>query len=411
MGRNRRQTLTALGVNGKKTPGYYSDGGGLYLQVSPTGTKSWIFRFMLQGRAREMGLGSVLDKPLAIAREDASRCRLLLQDGIDPITHRAKQREHAAEAKRKVRTFEQCATEFHSTHSTGWRNPKHAKQWVASLSTHAFPILGKKDVSQIGKADVLAVLEPIWLTLPETASRVRQRIKVILDWAAARDYRTGHDPNMWDQITRALPRTIDVRKPKHFAACPYEQVAAAIQTINSSKASPVIKLAMEFTILTAARTGMVRMAVWEELDLAKARWTIPAARMKAGVEHRVPLAPRALAILRELAKGKDELKGLVFPSPAAKPHSDMTFTMQLRRLGLEYTMHGFRSTFRDWAAEQTAFPAEVCEAALAHMVRDATEAAYFRSDLFEKRRELMDAWAVYCQQNAKANALATACLH
>ena len=403
MADHRRQRLTALGVASKKEPGYYADGGGLYLRVARGGTKSWMFRFMLRGRAREMGLGSVLDKPLAQAREDALRCRQLLLDGIDPILHRQSQRAKATEAIRAKRTFGECAAEYHKTHSSGWRNSKHKKEWIASLTTHVFPAFGKKDVSQVGKNDILAVLEPIWLTKHETASRLRQRIRAILDWAAARDLRTGQDPHLWDQITRSLPRTKDVRKPKHFRACPYEQIGSTLRMIRECSASDCIKQAMEFTILTASRTGMVRFAVWEEFDFDKRRWNIPASRMKAGVEHRVPLSPRVLEILNERAKGLDKPTGLVFQSSAKKPHSDMTFTMQLRRLQLDFTMHGFRSTFRDWAAEQTTFSAQVCEAALAHAVKDATEAAYFRSDLFEKRRELMDAWAAYCQGKATAN--------
>ncbi|GJI98216.1 phage integrase [Duganella caerulea] len=391
-----------MGINAKKEPGYYADGGGLYLRISKGGTKGWIFRFMLRGRSRAMGLGSVRDKTLTQARDDAAKCRQLLLDGIDPITHREAAREalrqQEAEKTRKVWTFQECAAEYHSTHSNGWRNAKHAQQWFSSLANHAFPILGDKDVNHIGKPDILAVLEPIWLCHHETASRIRQRIKVILDWAAARDFRTNQFPHLWDQLERALPRTKDVRKPVHYLACPYEQVGRAFQAIRECGASSCIKQAMEFTILTAARTGMVRMAVWQEFDLSKRRWTIPAERMKAGIEHRVPLSQQVLAILKNQARGLSKPHGLVFPTPSGKAHSDMTFTMQLRRLGLEYTMHGFRSTFRDWAAEQTIFPSEVCEAALAHTTRDATEAAYFRSDLFEKRRDLMDHWAEYCER-------------
>jgi integrase len=401
MTRNRRQTLTVLGVNAKKTPGYYADGGGLYLQVARGGSKSWIFRFMLHGRAREMGLGSAIDKSLAQAREDAQRCRELLLNDVDPISHRNDQRQKAIEAVRKIRTFRDCAIEYHATHSTGWRNPKHGKQWIDSLAAYAFPMLGDKDVNDVGKLDILTVLEPIWLTRHETASRIRQRIKAILDWASARDFRTTQDPHLWDQITRSLPRTKDLRKPKHYAACPYEQVAKVLQDIRSCGASTCIKQAMEFTILTASRTGMVRGAIWQEFDLEKGRWTVPASRMKAKVEHRIPLSDRALQILHERVRSRSQKDArpadLVFPTPSAKAHSDMVFTMQLRRLGMEFTMHGFRSTFRDWAAEQTSFPAEVCEAALAHSLKDATEAAYFRSDLFDKRRELMRAWAEYCQ--------------
>ncbi|MRV70494.1 DUF4102 domain-containing protein [Duganella sp. FT92W] len=240
-----RQALTVLGVNAKKAPGYYGDGGGLYLQVSPTGSKSWIFRYMLLGRAREMGLGSVADKPLTQARDEASKCRQLVCDGIDPITQRDSLREAAVTAIQNTRTFRECAVEYHRTHSSAWRNPKHTKQWINSLSRFAFPLISDKDVNQIGKAEILAVLEPTWVTLHETASRVRQRIKAILDWAAARDFRTRQDPHLWDQLARALPHRPDLRKPHHFAACPYEQVASVIRAIHECGAAVCIKHAME----------------------------------------------------------------------------------------------------------------------------------------------------------------------
>ena len=389
------------GVAAKKAPGYYADGGGLYLQVSATGAKSWIFRFMLQRRAREMGLGSVRDKSLAAARDAAFACRQLLLAGVDPIVQRNETRQQPAPIASKAVTFKECVIEYHRTHRSAWRNEKHAAQWLSTQVIYAFPLIGDKAVNDVIKGDILSILEPIWYTRHETATRVRQRIKVVLDWAAARDLRAERDHHLWDQIARALPKTKEVRKPMHLRSCPYEQIGTALSAIRKCGASACIRHAMEFTILTAARTGMVRLAVWEEIDLSKHRWTVPAARMKTGVEHRVPLSPAAMQILADRASGGRK-EGLIFPAPGGKPHSDMTFTMQLRRLGLNFTMHGFRSTFRDWAAEQTAFPAEVCEAALAHALKNATEAAYFRSDLFDKRRDLMDCWAAYCESEAQA---------
>jgi len=392
--------LSAVGVNAKKTPGYYADGDGLYLQVTASGAKSWVLRFMLNKRAREMGLGSTSDYSLAEARERAKKYRQLLNEGIDPIEYRRAEREKNLMVTAQRKTFEECAHEYHKLHASGWKNVKHADQWINTLTTYAFPEFGKKDVSSVSKADILRVLEPIWTTKAETASRVRQRIRAVLDWAAARDYRHGHDPHMWDQVAQSLPKTKDIKKSQHFAACPYTAIYEALGSIKASNAGTTVKNAFEFIILTAARSGEVRGAQWSEIDFEGKRWIIPAERMKAKKEHRIPLSPRAMEIL-EAQKGKHT--ELIFPSDKGKPYSDMTFTMALRRLGHEFTVHGFRSTFRDWAAEQTAFPREVCEAALAHVsAKDATEAAYFRSDLFEKRRQLMEAWATYCATEKKA---------
>lgn len=297
-------------------------------------------------------------------------------------------------ASARRHTFEECALEYHKLHAHGWKNAKHSEQWINTLTSYAFPVFGSKDVSSISKADVLRVIEPIWTTKSETASRVRQRIRSVLDWAAARDYRHGHDPHMWDQITQSLPKTRDIKKSKHFKTCPYGGICEALLSIKNSNAGDTVKHAMEFIILTTARSGEVRGAQWSEIDFENKRWIIPPKCMKAKKEQRIPLSKRAMEIL-EAQRGKHA--ELIFPSERGKVFSDMTFTMLLRRLGHEFTVHGFRSTFRDWAAEQTAFPREVCEAALAHATgKDGTEAAYFRSDLFEKRRELMEAWATYC---------------
>lgn len=395
MGRPVRRRLSALSVSAKKEPGYYADGDGLYLQVSASGSKSWILRYRLNGKSREMGLGSLTAFSLAEARDRCRNFRQLLADGIDPIEHRQAERQNNLDAVGLRRTFEECAIDYQRLHADGWKNAKHASQWINTLKMHVFPIFGKKDVSEVTKADVLKALEPIWTTKAETAARVRQRIRAVLDWAAARDYRRNHDPHLWDQVARSLPKTKDVKRASHFASCPYSRIAEVTQNFRSSSASLRVKDALEFIILTAARSGEARGATWSEIDFEMKRWIVPAERMKAGREHRVPLSARAIEILEAQERGGPA--DLVFPSDKGKVYSDMTFTMLLRRLDYDFTVHGFRSTFRDWSAEQTAFPREVCEAALAHVTKDATEAAYFRSDLFEKRRQLMDAWAAYVQ--------------
>ena len=400
MGSRRANLLTAVGINAKKEPGYYPDGNGLYLQVSTGGSKSWVLRFSLNKKAREMGLGSIVDRTLSEAREQARKYRQQLAEGIDPIEARKMQRQANLQATAAAKTFQDCAAEYHKLHASSWKNAKHADQWINTLTTYAFPVFGDKDVSAISKADILQALEPIWKTKTETASRVKQRIRAVLDWAAARDYRVGHDPHLWDQVDRSLPKAKSIKKVTHFASCPYLAVQATLKAIRKSSATDTVKDAVEFTVLTAVRSGECRGATWDEIDFDGRRWIIPPARMKAKREHRVPLSSRAIEILKQRRKIAGD-SPLVFASDRQKALSDMVFTMLLRREGFDYTMHGFRSTFRDWSAEQTSFPREVCEAALAHTNKDATEAAYFRSDLFEKRRELMDAWASYCVTEIK----------
>lgn len=392
VGRIAASRLTAVSVNAKKDPGYYSDGNGLYLQISSSGSKSWVLRYMLNRKAREMGLGSLAKYTLAEARDKAKKYRQLLDDGIDPIEFRKEQQRKNLEATQSFKTFEECAITYHSVHAHTWKNSKHADQWINTLTTYAFPTIGKMNVSQISKSDILKILEPIWLEKAETASRVRQRIKSVLDWASARDYRKNHDPAIWDQIKQSLPKGQPAKNSKHFASCPYKGVAGLIKTVRDSNAAENIKDALEFIVLTATRSGEVRGAKWSEIDLKEARWIIPGERMKAGKEHRIPLSPRAIEILRRQDRNESDF---VFPNTKGSAYSDMTFTMLLRRLGYDYTVHGFRSSFRDWSAEQTNYPREVCEAALAHTLKDATEAAYFRSDLFDKRREMMVEWASF----------------
>lgn len=404
MGRSvgrERNKLTALAISRKKKPGYYSDGDGLYLQVSASGAKSWVLRYALNKRVRDMGLGSATLYGLAQAREMAQGYRKLLAQKIDPIDHRNAEHAKISMAAAQRRSFEQCAAELHLLKRSSWKNVKHGNQWINTLTTYAYPVFGRKDVTDVSKADVLRALEPIWTTKPQTAARVRQRIRAVLDWAAARDYRQNHDPHMWDQISRALPSASEAKKQKHFEACPYPMVNQVIEAIRVSGAEEAVKDAFEFLILTAARTGEILGARWSEIDFHQKRWVIPAERMKASREHRIPLPPRCLDIL---ARRRDAGSELVFVNQKGRMFSNMVFTMLLRRLGYTFTTHGFRSTFRDWSAERTSFSREVCEAALAHTVKDSTEAAYFRSDLFEKRRALMEAWATHCA--TKCNSIA-----
>jgi len=397
VGKRAKCRLTSLTVKSVKEPGYHLDGDGLYLQVSTSGSKSWIHRYMRNNVQREMGLGSAADVSLAEAREFLRRNRRLLTEGVDPIARRRSDREATLKANLQKRTFEQCALEVHKQNEGSWKNAKHGDQWINTLKTYVFPVFGEMDVSEVSKSDVLKVLGPIWTTKHETASRVKQRIKMVLDWASARDHRLGHDPHLWDQISQSLPKTKLVKKVKHFESCPYRQVHGVLNAIRHSGTSDATANAMEFLILTAARSGEVRGALWSEVDFDQKRWTIPPHRMKANREHRVPLSARAVEILRQ-QRGNDAI--FIFANEKGKQLSDMTLTMVLRRLKYDFKVHGFRSTFRDWCAEQTQFPREVCEAALAHVIKDSTEAAYFRSDVYDKRQQLMDAWSSYCATNS-----------
>jgi integrase len=359
------------------------DGDGLYLQVTESGARSWILRTLIHGKRRDMGLGGYPTVPLAEAREGAEKYRKIARQGGDPFSERAK-------AKIVAPTFEEAARSVHSDHSPAWKNEKHRDQWITTLKEYAFPVFGSRRVDHIESADVLKALAPIWLTKPETARRVRQRIGVVLNWAKAAGHRFD---NPVEGISKGLPKQTDTAS--HFRALPFSQVPAFLSKLRKAGASDPIKLAFEFLILTATRTNESLLAKWQEFDLKAAIWTIPAARMKAKREHRVPLSPRCLEILAEakrLSNGND----YVFPgSGVSKPLSNMVFLMLLRRMKYTVTAHGFRSSFRDWAAERTNVPREVCEAALAHAVGDATEAAYRRTDLFERRRELMETWSTF----------------
>jgi integrase len=385
--------LSAVGVSRASKPGKYPDGGNLWLQVSKWGTKSWLFRYSRHGKDRWHGLGSVNILSLAEARERARDCHKLLLDGIDPIEHRKAQRMKAKLDAARAMTFRQCAEAYIEAHRPSWKNPKHAAQWPATLGAYAYPTFGQLPVAEIDTALVLKVLEPIWSTKPETASRVRGRIESVLDWARARQYRQGENPARWrGHLDKLLPARSKVRKVKHHAALPYKEVTGLMEALREEKG--VSPKALEFAILTAARTSEVIGATWAEIDLDEKLWVVPGDRMKAGKEHRIPLSDRAVEILRNLPREGN----YVFPGGKAKaPLSNMAMLTTLRRMERrELTVHGFRSTFRDWCAEQTAYPHEVAEMALAHAVSNKVEAAYRRGDLFEKRRRLLDDWAAYC---------------
>ena len=388
--------LTALKVEKAKKAGMYADGGGLYLRVTPEGTKNWVLRFMLDRRPRWMGLGPLALYGLQDARAKALDARRKRHDGIDPIearrAERARQRLDAA----KVTTFKQCAEAYINAHRAGWRNGKHAGQWGATLSTYAYPHIGALPVQAVDTALVLKVLEPIWTAKPETAGRVRGRLESILDFAKVRGYRDGENPARWrGHLDKLLPARSKVRRVEHHAALPYAELPAFL--VNLREQEGIAARAVEFAILTAARTGEMIGACWNEVDLLDKVWTVPAARMKAHRDHRVPLSARALAILHEMQAARHG-DGFVFPGrEPGGPLSNMAFLMLLRRMGrADVTVHGFRSSFRDWAAERTSVPSEVAEMALAHAVGNKVEAAYRRGDLFEKRRRLMQQWATFC---------------
>jgi len=381
----------------------YADGGGLYLQVSENGGRSWIFRFKQNGRARDMGLGSLTSVSLATAREMAAECRRTRLTGVDPIEVRRTDRREAQLAAARSMTFDQCRDAFIEAHKSAWRNAKHRAQWTNSLATYVGPVFGAMPIQRVDVALVMKVLEPIWSTKPETASRVRGRIERVLDWAKVRGFRQGENPARWrGHLDALLPARGKVRKVKHHAALPYDQIGAFMAALRTREA--VAARALEFMILTAARTGEVLGARRDEIDFQAKMWVVPPRRMKSGREHRVPLSRAAISVLKDMqARHQDDL---LFPGDRrGKQLSNMAMLMMLRRMDrADLTAHGFRSTFRDWAAECTNFPAEVAEAALAHVVGDKVEAAYRRGDLFEKRRRLMDAWAAHCQMAAAAGA-------
>ena len=386
------EKLTARRVATTKTPGKYGDGRGLWLIVRPNGRRGWVFRYRFRGRDREMGLGGE-EVSLKEARQSAARARQLIREGLDPIEERRK-----ARAKAMAPTFRESAEEYMTTHETEW-GAKHRAQWRNTLETYAYPVFRGKPVGAVDVDDVLKVLRPLWTLKPQTASRLRGRIELVLDAARAQSKRYGANPARWRRhLKHLLPKLSEVWAVRHHKALPWRDAPKFMAALRAIEGVAV--RALEFAILTGARSGEVRGMRWDELDGDV--WTVPAERIKAKREHRVPLSPRAVAILNELPRFDDA--ELVFPGRLpGRPLNDMTLGAVLKRMGhSDLTVHGFRSTFRDWSAETTNFPREVCEQALAHTLADKTEAAYRRGDLFEKRRRLMNAWAAYCGQSPRA---------
>jgi integrase len=392
--------LTARTVAAATKSGLYADGGGLYLRVGRGGAKSWCLRYMLDGKAREMGLGGLAKIGLADARKKAAAQRLLLVDKIDPLKRReAENSAKKVEAARSM-TFAQCARAYIDSHTAGWRNAKHAQQWAHTLATYVYPEFGSVPVGDVDVAMVMRVLEPIWAIKPETASRVRGRIEAVLDWAKARGFRAGENPARWrGHLSNLLPSSSKVRPVKHHPALPYPEISAFMTDLRGRQGAAAD--ALEFLILTVARTGEVIGARWPEVDFAARMWTVPAARMKGGREHRVPLTSAAMSVLKRVQK---EDKQFLFPGAKAEQGlSNMALLKVLERMGRgDLTAHGFRATFKTWATERTNFPRELVEAALAHVLDDKTEAAYQRGDMLQKRRRLMDAWADFCVRRAPA---------
>jgi integrase len=393
------EKLTAAAVSRASKPGYYGDGAGLYLQVSNTGTKSWIFRYSRAGKERQMGLGALHTVSLSEARDRAKECRASLLAGTDPLDARNAEKLATKLEEAKAVTFDYCATEYIAAHRGSWKNAKHAAQWESTIATYASPVIGTLPVALIDTALVVKVLQPIWQTKTETATRLRSRLENILDWATVSKFRTGENPARWKgHLDNLLADPNKVARVEHHAALPWQEIGGFMVDLRQREG--IAARAVEFGILTAARSGEIRGAKWDEIDLDSAVWTVPADRMKAGREHRVPLSTAALDLLNKMPRLGDH----IFPGQRGDyALSDMSLTAVLRRMDRkEITVHGFRSTFRDWCAESVgnSFPREVCEHALAHSLPDKVEAAYRRGDLIEKRKVLMQVWADYCAKPA-----------
>ena len=379
-------------------PGKSEDGDGLRLVVSVTGNKKWVLRITVAGKRREMGLGAYPSVSLAEARVKADAARGKVRDGQDPIATRKLVVE---EASAEIPTFTQVAARYIRIHRHGWSNPKHARQWCATLKTYARPTLGKKAVNDISTEEVLNVLTPIWVKKTETAKRVQGRIENILDFAAARKWRDPNNPARWrGHLDKLLPKPTKVQRIEHHPAMPYDKVALFMQELKGKPG--VSALALQFLILTTCRTGEVIGAMWTEFDLEAAIWTVPAVRMKAKREHRVPLCPEAVAILKAIPRMANN-PYVFIGQRQGRPISNMSMLQLMRGMGYgidgdrgDYVPHGFRSSFRDWAGEVSSFPRDVCEMALAHVIENKAEAAYRRGDLFDKRRKMMEEWALWC---------------
>jgi len=389
----RVNILSAMAVKAATTPGYYFDGNGLYLQVANGGSKSWVLRYAVNKRQREMGLGSLVTFTLAEARDRATKYRQMIADGLDPIDERRNALLIKRMAEANVTTFAAAAEKYIAANKSSWRNDKHQDQWRNTLTTYAEPVIGDMSVALVTTAHIMRILEPIWTTKTETATRVRGRIEKVLDWCKVQGYRTGDNPAAWrGHLSEALPKPSKVAVGKHHAALPWAEIGAFMAEL---KAMPGIAArALELIILCGTRTSEALNSTWSEFDLDAGLWVIPRERMKSFREHRVPLSEPAIRILRALQHVGEH----VFPgSKENTPLSNMSCLAVLKRMGRpDLTVHGFRSTFRDWISEATAYPRDVAEMALAHTIEDKSEAAYRRGDLIEKRRALMSDWANYC---------------
>lgn len=387
-GRHREKVLTAAAVR-NLGPGFHADGGNLYLKVDPSGARRWIVRLNVQGKRRDIGLGATALVSLTEAREGALQYRKAARAGDDPLA--------AKRLLQSIPTFEEAAREVHAHNEGGWRNDKHKKQWLSSMERHAFPSLGSKRIDKIVSADVTRALDGVWLSHPETGRRIKQRIGKVMLWAKARGHRTD---NPADAVQEGLAKH-DRSTVKRMKALPHGEVSNAIATVAASKASDATKLAFELLVHTACRSGEVRGARWSEIDFANSVWTIPAERMKKKKLHRVPLTDQAAAVLERAKALRLDDVDLIFPSATGKTLSDMTLSKLMKEQGIDAVPHGFRSSFRDWAGEATHHAREIIEFALAHVISDKAEAAYARSDLFEKRKVLMADWSDFIATPAK----------
>jgi len=389
----RVNILSAMAVKAANKPGYYFDGNGLYLQVANGGSKSWVLRYAVNKRQREMGLGSLVTFTLAEARDRATKYRQMIADGLDPIDERRNALLIKRMAEANTITFAAAAEKYIAANKSSWRNDKHQDQWRNTLTTYAEPVIGDMSVALVTTAHIMRILEPIWTTKTETATRVRGRVEKVLDWCKVQGYRTGDNPAAWrGHLSEALPKPSKVAVGKHHAALPWVEIGAFMAAL---KAMPGIAArALELIILCGTRTSEVLNAKWSEFDLDAGLWTIPKERMKSFREHRVPLSESAIRILRAL----QHVGEFVFPgAKEGTPLSNMSCLAVLKRMGRpDLTVHGFRSTFRDWISESTAYPRDVAEMALAHTIEDKSEAAYRRGDLIEKRKALMADWANHC---------------
>lgn len=392
----RAKEMTAAQVRQLSRPGIHAVGGaaGLVVQVKESGAKSWLLRTIVGGRRRAIGLGAFPDVGLGQAREDAKEMRRKIRDGIDPAVERRDRRQALVDANAARLTFDEAARMYIAAKRHEFKNPKHVKQWESTLATYASPVVGKLPVSEIELQHIVSILEPIWYTKTETAARLRGRIENVLAWATTSGYRKGDNPARWrGHLDTVLPKPSKVAKVQHHRALPVDDVGTFMVAVRQREG--MAARALEFVVLTATRSGEVRGATWDEVNLSERVWTIPAERMKSGREHRVPLSDDAVRLLENLPTFENS--SYVFPAARGGKLSDMSLSAVMRRMELDATPHGFRSTFRDWCSEHTSYPHEVIEMSLAHVIPDKVERAYRRGDLFKKRARLMAEWAKHCR--------------